>query len=1002
MAEILKQDNSEVVSPSFFSDRNGCMHLRDLEEQGFSSKDATTEASNAADNTIIAVDIIRGVLAGDFDFNEIKELVSEGVGDAGDTTATRERRIDQLSELIKRYLVAEKRTPLIPNEKFHVTIEGREIEGMPHLAFIDKAAHEVEVVRFKAGKANLSQKETASNSIFKHMPTYIYLQMAKQLVPDDGQDWKIVSSVYALKKTTDNGHTKISASGFFEGAGNNVVWLEQYYRQGSTAQSELDKMFSVRFENFEAGVECTPDDCKNCYLNAMCNYVKVPEHREAKVVKKAGEIIYSEAQAQVVNHTEGLARVIAGAGAGKTECVAGNVETLISNMLPEIMDVNKALTVSGAAEIAAKKILLITFTNAGANEMKERVLKKLLRRDILLSADAVQAMTFNTFSYNIDKVFFQDLGYTKEPAVIDDVRQARIITSMIDEPKIDGLDYLNYRVSMPTCRGALACAVKTFELIKTMNLEDDLASSSTVDILRNELRSCGYYRFMSDQSIEQLVDVFEDYQERLIEDNLITFSDQEPFAFKMLDMHPEYLEELGYAHIIVDEFQDSNDIQMEMIKRLINTKCYKSLMVVGDDAQAIFAFRNATPENMIHFFEKIGREGKDICLLENRRSVPEILDLANQFIALNKERLDKDAIPVREAIGRKPVIRGFYNADEEYDFIIEQISDLIKNGADPEDIAFIAFTKNELVRMSGKLTEKGIPWVMMNPMTLVENSRVKAALSLCKAFFSPDSTILYFNYLTAKYDGAIFETRTVDEIKTEIADLKSIFSNIDRQEMAYQRILLHQYLDAIKGEDGTDEVYEYFLELLYQNPDLPSELQYVSDFEKYGENCAKKMELSYKGVVITTAHSSKGLEWKYVFNSISKYDNAQMHGRNETPKEERRRLLYVSMTRARDLLWVTGQYVAYGDKETGKVYNCFLKELYDITGGDFQPIDPMESVREAERKEKAKARAKERAAEKKIAKLAAELDDTMAKTPKAKSPNKTDNRKKAATRIMPV
>ena len=108
-----------------------------------------------------------------------------------------------------------------------------------------------------------------------------------------------------------------------------------------------------------------------------------------------------------------------------------------------------------------------------------------------------------------------------------------------------------------------------------------------------------------------------------------------------------------------------------------------------------------------------------------------------------------------------------------------------------------------------------------------------------------------------------------------------------------------------------------------------------------------------------------------------------MHGRNTKAKEERRRLLYVSMTRARDLLWVTGQYVAYGDKETGKVYNCFLKELYDIVGGDFQPVDPMEAVREAARKEKAKERAKERAAEKKMAVLAAELDGIAAAKAKA-------------------
>lgn len=547
--------NGTKLTPSYFTARNGCEHLRDLENKGISSKEITTEASTAADNTIIATDIITGVLAGDFDINEIEDLVSEGVGDNFDTSETGRRRMKQLSELIKRYLVAEKRKPFFPEEKT-VTVGNYEVSVKPKAAFIDNAAATVEVVTFKAGRSGLSNKNGVVNSIYNHLPTYIYLQYAKTLVPDDGRSWKISASVYALKKTTDNNHTRIDATDFFDGKGNNVVWLEQQYIAGSTAQSDIDKAFLPQFEAFEAGAECTPDDCKYCILNAQCNYVKVPEHREAKVIKKAGVIVYSDAQSEVINHTEGIARVIAGAGSGKTECVAGNYVTLVKNMLPDIMKDNKDLTISGAAEIAAKKILLITFTNAGANEMKARVAKKLLKEDILIEMDSIEAMTFNTFAYNIDKKYHADLGYTKDPAVIDDVRQARIITSMIDDPKVDGLDYLNYRVNMPTCRGALACAVKTFELIKTLGLQDDLTSIETEDKLRDALRDCGYYKFMSDQSIEQLLDLFSDYAERLIEDNLITFSDQEPFAFKCLNKHPEYLDEMGYAHIIVDEFQD--------------------------------------------------------------------------------------------------------------------------------------------------------------------------------------------------------------------------------------------------------------------------------------------------------------------------------------------------------------------------------------------------------------------------------------------------------------
>ena len=112
------------------------------------------------------------------------------------------------------------------------------------------------------------------------------------------------------------------------------------------------------------------------------------------------------------------------------------------------------------------------------------------------------------------------------------------------------------------------------------------------------------------------------------------------------------------------------------------------------------------------------------------------------------------------------------------------------------------------------------------------------------------------------------------------------------------------------------------------------------------------MEQSYEGVVLVTAHSSKGLEWKYVFNSVSKYDAESLHKNSSVSKkrlEEARRLLFVSMTRARDSLIVTGQYIAYGTKETGYFPNQFLKEVFDILDEPYDPIDHEAEKRKAER-----------------------------------------------------
>lgn len=317
-------------------------------------------------------------------------------------------------------------------------------------------------------------------------------------------------------------------------------------------------------------------------------------------------------------------------------------------------------------------------------------------------------------------------------------------------------------------------------------------------------------------------------------------------------------------------------------------------------------------------------------------------------------------IPVRES-GKKPVVRGFHDKKTEYRYISERIKDLIDSGYQPEDIAFIAFKKTELVALGAELTQAGIPWVMMSPLPYMENANVKAALSLAEAFYQPESDLLYFNYLVARYHGDIFHKKSMTELRLEVDEMKKTFMSIDQLEIPYQRVLFHKFLDALKEED---EIYQAFLDLVYANEDLQSELEYIRNFSIYGKNAGKKMEQKYQGVVLTTAHSSKGLEWKAVFNSISGYDSASLHTsgpKHQKKVEEARRLLFVSMTRARDLLYITGQYVAYGPKDD-RTYNQFLREVFEAEDIPYCPVDPNEGLKAQERKKRAAARRSSREA----------------------------------------
>lgn len=914
-----------------FRGRNWCATAREWDELKLESP-----KNSHYDNAIIVKEIIKGYFEGEYQIADFYDLVSQGVEDDYITEKTGELRKNQLVKCLERYCKDETRTPYIPSDMKELEIGDYLISVKPDAVFDN--GDSLEVVLYRAGKPTVTQNgKKRDASAGKCLELYFLLQYGRSLLKP-GETRTVKASYYFLRKSTDKSSMLNSYFDpvYFAEKGGNVISIENIYTGGNDAVSGLDREYLKLLEEYSIGQECTEEDCKNCQWNNSCNYVELPKLYEFKTgSNKNGKIVPTDAQQKVIDFRKGICRVNATAGSGKTECMTERGARMFEE------------------GIKPSEVLFITFTDAGANEMKERIAKKCEARHLYISGDDINAMTFNTFAYRIVKQNYEECGFTKPPMVVDDIRNSVIITQLLDESPVSGLDYLNYTMSTPSCLGALACAKKTFETIKEYGFgEDDLSE------LERVASEKGFYRFIGKGGLSALLTLYEDYDARLKEENLLQFADQEPLMLGFLDKNPDYLNELGYRHIIVDEFQDSNDRQLEIIRRLMSTKCFESLMVVGDDSQSIYGFRNTSPENILKFFEKIGKTGEDLYLTENRRSTPEILSLANKINALNEDRVDKDMVPVRES-GKAPVVRGFHNKKEEYLYISERIKDLIASGYKPEDIAFIAYKKTELVALGAELTQAGIPWVMMSPLPYMENSNVKAAMSLAEAFYQPESDLLYFNYLVSKYRGDIFHKKTTTELRLEVDEMKNVFMNIDQLEIPYQRIIFHNYLDALK--EG-DEIYQSFLELIYANEDLQSELEYIKNFSVYGEGAGKKMEQRYEGVVLTTAHSSKGLEWKVVFNSITNYDSAPLHTSGPKHKkkvEEVRRLLFVSITRARDLLYITGQYVAYGSKED-RTYNQFLREVFEAEDIPYCPVDPNEDLKAQQRKNRAAARKKSR------------------------------------------
>ena len=321
-------------------------------------------------------------------------------------------------------------------------------------------------------------------------------------------------------------------------------------------------------------------------------------------------------------------------------------------------------------------------------------------------------------------------------------------------------------------------------------------------------------------------------------------------------------------------------------------------MVVGDDAQAIYGFRDTSPENIINFFQLMGIQGKDFNLLENFRSAPGVINFANKILRNNKIKMDKKLIATRPDNGYIPTVQGYFDTSTEYADIANAIEKDIANGKNPRDIAFIAMSK--------------IPCILLIPEITSENSKVQACVSLMNYLIHPEENadVDIATYLNALCRGKFFELTDIqqNEYLNQYHEYVKNFSQFSDED---KKNAFWQMADLLKIEP--DEVYEHFLEVVDHNKTWGKICHYFYNFKVYGSEDSFSKKLPYPGVALTTAHSSKGLEWDIVYNSITKYDNKLIrYDSRLTELEERRRLLFVSATRAREELHVSGLYYSFG------------------------------------------------------------------------------------------
>lgn len=684
-----------------------------------------------------------------------------------------------------------------------------------------------------------------------------------------------------------------------------------------TDSREVELFFKEQYETESQGEVLDGENCSGCPKYNICHYTQPPIPREDEAhIRPFSEIQLNDSQQAVVRNNSGISRVNAGAGAGKTMTVAMR---------------NVALLQSG---VEPKNILNITFTNAGADEMRERIKRYAVFSGITEDLSDLRCQTFNSFCQDIINDYYADLGYTAPPRPVPEEIRADIINEIIGKyPKITFWAGLYDRFSVPNKAFHVSTIREKVSQIFTQIKEGDENGPYTRD--RNPWLDPSDFRNpnkFTSADLDNLFLMYDEYNNTLKARNLLEFADQLGEVKKLLEIHPRLFDDIGFEHIMVDEFQDTDLPQVKLLQEMKDSSKFKSLMCIGDDSQAIFGFRHTSPEFMVNFGkylgsgnEAVGYQFEDYTIAENYRSTGNIINTANKIIDLSRDHLDKTLVATRED-GDPVRVNGYYTEKEEYEALAQKIKDLVDHGTDPADISFLAFTGAQLQKMADALTKVGVPSILMNPIPYTQNSNC-AALGTFFDSYLYKTTQGVMDYLNARSKGGLMDA-SMEEIDDQVKHF--VDTELMNGDINVSRFVeLCERLDP----DGKDECFQDFLDSRVRPCKSMDELKDLFDAVKnYGNTATFKREKKYDGVALCTIHSAKGREWNHVFYSLDKFDRESYHhGARPTSKEEAYRLWFVAASRARDTCECAGTYTIKANQRDGKyIMNDFLKEAYQV------------------------------------------------------------------------
>lgn len=596
-------------------------------------------------------------------------------------------------------------------------------------------------------------------------------------------------------------------------------------------------------------------------------------------------ISLNKQQKEAVHLTEGPLLILAGAGAGKTKTITERIVEIVRRGTDP------------------RNILAVTFTNKAAKEMRERIVSRLEDERIIEKENPFHhtptIKTFHSLGLMMLSEFSHKVGLHKHPTILDSSDSLSVVKQAVEQlgidPKIN--DSSKIRTIISREKGDF------------VNYQD-------------------YKQKVATAQMDIVASVWRIYDEELRRQKAVDFDDLIVSAVRMLEGHQDvreyYQKRFHYVH--VDEYQDTNAAQYEFVKLLVDP-ARNNICVVGDADQNIYSWRGANVRNIMNF-EKDFPGARTILLEENYRSTGNILRLANQAIAKNTVRKEKNLF-TSQGEGDKIQLMGAWDEGSEAEMIAEKCKELIQGGQEAREVAVLYRANFQSRVLEEAFIHANVPYNLLGTK-FFERKEVKDVMSYLRAAFNRSSQPDL---------KRVFDTPKKGIGKTTVA---KIFAGEDVPKSAQLKIdSVYEFLDRILDTLETEPL-SHVMQMIIVDSGMEKEMMEGSSEDRERlENARELVSLTVRydgmpgkevltqfleetslqsdqdndtedkgGVRLMTIHASKGLEFDHVFvtgleQDLFPHKNIGNRKRSKEEEEEERRLFYVAVTRARKHLYLT-------------------------------------------------------------------------------------------------